>query len=101
MIADLDRVQRLGDGAFMIHRHGQPPLLIAWAKPGFLEVTLPVTIEGDRLMRITDAAAGSYAYESVPVTRVVPLGALPVLAGAVLPGESQAVSSSNDSSTAQ
>ena len=87
MLEDLDRVQRIDSGAYMVHRIKKPPLLVAWKTSARSQLALPPTVQATRLLRVTDAPQGAYAIESVPGSRVLTLGVLPVVAGAVLPGD--------------
>lgn len=86
VIQKLDRVQKLGDGAYIVHRNETSPALVAWNAAGS-SIELPATVEATRMLRVTDAAAGSYVIENVPDDGVVTLGDLPVVVSAVLPGQ--------------
>jgi hypothetical protein len=82
----MDRVQKVGEGVYIIHRADASPALVAW-NAGGSTLELPSTVQATQLLRVTDAAAGSYVIEAVPENGIITLGDLPVVASEVLPGQ--------------
>lgn len=88
VLKNLGRVRRVGDGVYVVNRTDSSPVLVAW-NAGGSSIHLPVTVQATQMLRVTDAATGSYVIEAVPANGVITLGDLPVVAAAALPGQTQ------------
>jgi hypothetical protein len=89
VLQDLDRVQRIDSGAYIVHRKKGRPLLVAWSTPSRSTLSIPQALNATQVLRVTNAQDGGYSIEAVPGSGVLTLGGLPVVAGASLPGASQ------------
>lgn len=89
VLEGVESVQRLDDGMYLVHRPGGSSMFVAWKTDEHTTSTLPPEVEATHLLRITSAGRGGYSIEAVPENGVLTLGNLPVVAGAVLPGEAK------------
>jgi len=86
VMGDLAKVERLDSGAYLLYRKEKAPVFIAWSTPERSRVQLPEQVAAAELLRVTDAAAGSYVIEPVPAGGTISLGPLPIVATQPLPG---------------
>jgi len=86
VLENLERVQKIGEGAYIIHRTDASPALVAWNSGGSSR-PLPPVVPATQVLRVTDAATGTYVLELVPGNGTIALSDLPVVATAALPGQ--------------
>lgn len=88
ILKDLEKVEKVDNGAYMVYRTKNAPVLVAWRTDERSVFSIPSTVGASRLLRVTDAQSGSYTIEAVPGNGVLSLGDLPVVVSALLPGDS-------------
>jgi hypothetical protein len=90
VLEDFDKVERIDSGAYIVHKKKQEPILVAWSTPSRSTLPVPESVHATQVLRVTNAPDGGYSIETVPDDGVLTLGELPVVAGAAVPGATQA-----------
>ncbi len=85
VLADLDGVVKLEEGAYTIESCDRPDITVAWAPGGSGVLELDPLDHPDLLMRVVDASRGAFVFERVPADGVVALTGLPVIISERLP----------------
>ena len=84
ILEDMTRVEKRRDNAYVIHRKGMPPLVVAWTENAGAEkvVQVPPGISGD-VLTVTNPVAGKYSIAPMPPSRSLRVGRWPVVVGSL------------------
>ena len=85
VLRDMERVERVGPGHFVVHRAGAAPVVIAWQTKDQTSLQLAPRYARARVLRIVDARSGAFTAESLPSDRHLMLEQLPAVVGLRLP----------------
>ena len=85
VLEDMESVEQLAPGRFLVHRVGGGDLVIAWRTEGADTLTLPSTYASADVLRMQDAAGALYTVEDFTGGNLS-LGALPAVVGDLPPG---------------
>lgn len=81
----MTKVEKPGDGLYIIHRAGKPDVFVGWKTPAHSTYRLPQGFAAEKMVTVTNAREGLYQVQAAPSDGVIPLGPLPTVVGVDVP----------------